>query len=127
MFRCSGRWLLLIVLPGTGLFSSSIIGPQTCHVRCKKNSIISLLITLVHSRHIKRPLYYKESDKYLMKTKKEAKRVRLPSGCKGNGKSTYLGTGLFRPRSLVQSLARTLAIFQFKKNYFIAFCSSSST
>jgi hypothetical protein len=127
MFRCSRLWLLLVVLPGTGLFCASIIGPEAGLVKWKKNFIISLLITLVHSKHIKRALYYKESNKYLMKTIKEAKRIRLPLGCKGNGKSTYLGTGLFRPRSLVQSLARTLAIFQFKRNYFFAFCSNSST
>ncbi len=50
-----------------------------------------------------------------MKTQKVAKRVGVPLRRKGNGKSTYLSTGLFRPRSLVQSLARILAIFQFKK------------
>ncbi len=106
MFWCSGLWLLPVVLPGTGLFSSSVVGPQTGHIKSKKNSIISLLITLVHSRYLEWALYYKESDKYLKKTKKVAKRVRLPPGCNDNGKSTYLGTGLFRPRSL----ARTMAI-----------------
>ncbi len=36
MFRCSELWLLPVVLPGTGLFSASVVGPQTGHIKCKK-------------------------------------------------------------------------------------------
>jgi hypothetical protein len=36
MFRCSELWLLLVILPATGLFSAMVVGLQTGYIKCKK-------------------------------------------------------------------------------------------